>query len=397
MDQVFPFGFPLTTLLYLVLYVVTLAIHVVFMNYVLAGTGYLAIVSVFRGKQAAAGPMGAKLRHWMPAMLSGAITAGVAPLLFVQILYKQEFYSANLLLNHRFMAILPILIIAFYMLYLIQARKLEQWWLAGRTVLTVVAFACFAFIAYSWTENYLLSMARDTWHEHYVSRSAFYFDSAQLPRLAVWFIGAVPTMALLVAWQLWYTGEHADDDSNAQTQAGAAGQADGQIEGSAEGQVDRTQKHPPAPRSAATWALIGIALTLAAGLWQYVASPEPVQQVFQSTMAAPWFAAALLGVVVQIAAWVMIIKRSTLATGWLIVASVGLGLTIVGMTAVRSAIRITAVGSETMQQLTQVHQQIFERSGMASFLIFLFFFVANIVIVLACFRMVRKGTLPAQS
>ena len=57
---------------------------------------------------------------------SAAITAGVAPLLFLQILYQREFYTANLLLFNRWMAILPVLIVGFYSLYLIKGDWLWQ-------------------------------------------------------------------------------------------------------------------------------------------------------------------------------------------------------------------------------------------------------------------------------
>ena len=42
MNEVFPFGLPPATALYLVLYVLTLSVHVVFMNYCLGGSLYLA-------------------------------------------------------------------------------------------------------------------------------------------------------------------------------------------------------------------------------------------------------------------------------------------------------------------------------------------------------------------
>ena len=51
MDAPFPFGMPTATAFYMVLYVVTLAIHVAFMNYVLAGTGWLAIAHFGRWAQ----------------------------------------------------------------------------------------------------------------------------------------------------------------------------------------------------------------------------------------------------------------------------------------------------------------------------------------------------------
>ena len=46
-------------------------------------------------------PLAAPLRDWLPFVLSAAITAGIAPLLFVQILYQRAFYTANLLLFNR--------------------------------------------------------------------------------------------------------------------------------------------------------------------------------------------------------------------------------------------------------------------------------------------------------
>ena len=83
MDQVFPIGFPGPTAFYLTLYVLTLVVHVLFMNYVLAGTAYLAIRSLGgRPPNRGSATISGVLSDWMPVMLSGAITAGVAPLLF---------------------------------------------------------------------------------------------------------------------------------------------------------------------------------------------------------------------------------------------------------------------------------------------------------------------------
>src|SRR5579871_3416916 len=170
MDVLFPFGFPAATAFYLAVYLVTLVIHVVFMNYVFAGTAYLAILSVFAPDP----PDGAKsnrmalcLKDWMPFMLSAAITAGVAPLLFVQILYRYNFYTANLLLFHRWMAILPVLIVGFYLLYVLKSKAGSAMSLTARALVGCGALACFAFTGWSWTENHLLSLrGQEFWSHH---------------------------------------------------------------------------------------------------------------------------------------------------------------------------------------------------------------------------------------
>ncbi len=53
MNTLFPFGFPWPTAMYLTLFVVTAAIYMVFMNYVLAGAIVLLVGYLAPGAQAA--------------------------------------------------------------------------------------------------------------------------------------------------------------------------------------------------------------------------------------------------------------------------------------------------------------------------------------------------------
>src|SRR5688572_27202569 len=111
MNSMFPFGFPVATALYLSCYVLTLCIHLILISYTLAGAGYLALLGVAgRRRFLAASELGTVIQDWLPFSVGLAITAGVAPLLFLQILYQPLFYTANLLLFHRWMLIVPTLI-----------------------------------------------------------------------------------------------------------------------------------------------------------------------------------------------------------------------------------------------------------------------------------------------
>ncbi|MCH7728335.1 MAG: hypothetical protein IH991_17935, partial [Planctomycetes bacterium] len=203
MDATFPFGLPTATAVYLTLYLLTLCMHIVFMNYVLAGSAYLAVAAVLHGKSAEKTPIYAVLRDWMPFMLSGAITAGIAPLLFLQVLYVERFYTANLLLFYRWMAILPALILGFYLSYLLKAKLVGRWPLFARIVIGCGAFACVGFVGWSWVENHLLSLqSAGVWAEHYRSEAILFRSPELIPRLALWFVAAFPTMALVVGWQL---------------------------------------------------------------------------------------------------------------------------------------------------------------------------------------------------
>ena len=212
MDHVFPFGFPFPTAWYLTLYVVTLTVHVVFMNYVLAGSGYLAIASLLnllrKERAEEASPIFALVRDWLPFALSAAITAGIAPLLFLQILYQENFYTANLLLSHRWMAILPVLIIAFYLLYLLKSKMLRnEHHRVLRFVTTFLIFLCFAFTTWSWTENHLLSMDREVWNSFYGEERWRYYSSVLVPRLLLWAVGSMPMFCAWVGIQLYLKRE----------------------------------------------------------------------------------------------------------------------------------------------------------------------------------------------
>ena len=72
---------------------------------------------------AAQDAIAATVRDRLPFMLGCGITAGVAPLLFVQLLHQRRFYTANLLLGPRWLAVVPALIVGFYALYLAKARS----------------------------------------------------------------------------------------------------------------------------------------------------------------------------------------------------------------------------------------------------------------------------------
>lgn len=205
MNTTFPFGFELPLAFYLTIYVLTLVVHVVLMAYVLAGSLWLTWASLFPGKEGAPRtmqPMSRLLRDWMPFALSGAITAGVAPLLFVQILYPQQFYTANLLLGWRWMVVIPVLIVVFYLLYVVKSRAIASWALPLRVLLACGVATCFLFVAFCWTANHLLSLNQSQWPTVFQSGNAVTSPITLALRLATWVCGTLPVMSLLGLWQL---------------------------------------------------------------------------------------------------------------------------------------------------------------------------------------------------
>ncbi len=177
---------------WLALYLVTFALHVVLISYVVAGTAY-ALVQALRRRE---DPIAERARDLLPFMLGLGITAGVAPLLFLQLLYQRQFYTANLLLGPRWGAVVPALIVGFYALYLAKATGVMRW----RRVALAIALVCFTFVAWSWSELHLVMQDQPAWRSMYAAGDRFYAQSGVLPRLLLW-LGAMATLfATLAAW-----------------------------------------------------------------------------------------------------------------------------------------------------------------------------------------------------
>ncbi len=167
--------------LWLALYVLTFALHFVFVGYVAAGTGF----ALLRPRA----PLSEQVRDRLPFMLGCGITAGVGPLLFIQLLYQRRFYTANLLMGPRWVAVVPALIIGFYGLYVAKEKP------RFRRAALIAALGCFAFVAWSWSELHLVMQADDSWAASYGAGTRIFASAAELPRL----VTAAGTMIVLFA------------------------------------------------------------------------------------------------------------------------------------------------------------------------------------------------------
>jgi hypothetical protein len=174
----------------LALYVATLSLHAVFIGYVVAGTAYALAQALRRVDD----PLAATVRDRLPFMLGAGITAGVAPLLFVQLLHQQRFYTANLLLGPRWMLVVPALIAGFYALYL---AKLSTRW---RRAALAIGLACFSFVAWSWSELHELMKADPVWRDFYAAGSRMFLAGSIAPRFVIFAGAMASTFAMIAAW-----------------------------------------------------------------------------------------------------------------------------------------------------------------------------------------------------
>lgn len=359
MDTLFPFGLPYPTAFYLMLYVLTFALHQAFMHYVLAGSLYVAWATLFPGRAPVPRteqPLAATLRDWMPFLLSAAITAGVAPLLFIQIVYQRHFYTANLLLWWRWMIVVPVLIAAFYLLYLLKSSLLAKWPYTARAAVALVTAGCFVFVGFCWTANHLLSLHEADWPQVYATGELPLVASAVVLRMLVWLGGSFSTMAVLVGWQLLFR--------------------------------PRTKLDPDAAdevRTLTGLACGGLTLALTAGALILLQSDETTRRLVLGSFALPYVLLTVGGVIVLFIGWTLPWRAGRWSRLDLTIASAGCVVSLLGVSVVREALRVRAID---LSRLAERHAAATHVGGFAVFVVSTVLVTGLIV---ACIRIVGRG------
>lgn len=365
MDAVFPFGFPASTAFYLTLYVLTFVVHQLFMHYVLAGSLYLAWVTAVSTRESVAEverPLVSTLRDWMPFLLSAAITAGIAPLLFIQIVYQDQFYTANLLLWWRWMIVVPVLIGAFYLLYLLKSSMLWRAPYAVRLAVAISAAVCFVFVGFCWTANHLLSCSGSDWPAVYSTGRLPFSVSLVVTRMLIWLGGSFATMSVIAGWQmLWQVNHHSVGETV-------------------------TADAPRNIRILASLAYGGIVVSALAGVG-YLGFCVPSSRNWLFSVAAlPYLLMIVLGTGLLVWGWQSQWRSKRFNARHLGLTTAGTVLNVLGVAVIREGVRIQAVD---LKKLAVAHV---EAAGMGGFSVFLFCAVLVTALIIWCVRIVQPAT-----
>jgi hypothetical protein len=213
--DVLPLPAPLWLLEFLLVF--TFICHLVPMNFLFGG-GILAAISHARGsKSENHGRLARRLFELLPTAIAFAVTLGIAPLLFVQVLYGQFVYSSSILMANAWFWVVPLLIAGYYMAYLLRFK-----WdsLTGmRSGIVWVMVLIFTWIGFIYSNNFTLMLRPDVWAAHYFANPASgqlnWADPALYPRYLHMLVGAVAVAGIWimiiglrrksgdVAWSNW--------------------------------------------------------------------------------------------------------------------------------------------------------------------------------------------------
>jgi hypothetical protein len=305
-----PLGYPLPTPLLQGLAYLTLTLHLLAMSFTLGSLALLLWSKLRRapGHDAAARFLGSSL----PLGFSYLVTLGIPPLLFLQVVYGQLFYSSSVLIGAFWILVIPLLITAYGLLYLHKMTRETRPRLQGIALLA--AFAAMLSIGFIYVNNLTLSMAPERWMAHYAAHP----DGAALnlgePTLAPRFLAfMLPSLAVAGLGLV--------------------------LAGAVVARLGRAEAGQGMRRYGARAHVVGRVLMAGAGAWLLAALPERVRAYVLGGGLPTLLLAAGLGLaLVATAAALLAARRGSTALA--VAAAVAMALELGSLVALRDGVRL---------------------------------------------------------
>ncbi|BCA79708.1 hypothetical protein [Desulfuromonas sp. AOP6] len=180
------------------LLLLTLPFHLLAMN-AMVGSAALALYARFRADEPSH-RLAHELAKILPFLVAFTVNFGVAPLLFNQVLYGHFLYVSSILMAVFWLAVIPLLILAYYALYLYDFR-FNSLGKAG-TVFLAMSLLIFFVIAFIYTNNMTLMLLPTQWVAYFQNAAGTLLnlsDPTLIPRYLHFMIGALAVGGLFVA------------------------------------------------------------------------------------------------------------------------------------------------------------------------------------------------------
>ncbi len=184
------------------LLIVTFFLHIVAMNFMLGGS-VLALTAKWRSKnQSNNNRMFFEVAKKLPVLLPATITLGIAPLLFVQVLYGQYFYTSSIIMAWPWFLVLVLLTIAYYGFYYASFQTGQRHGRAGSVMLFSVILIFL--IGFVYSNNLTLSQTPARWGGKYFANPAGWnlnlSEPTLIPRFLHFMVAAVAMGGLLLVF-----------------------------------------------------------------------------------------------------------------------------------------------------------------------------------------------------
>lgn len=193
-----------------VLLTITFFLHVIVMNILLG----CSIITFFRHAAGNANDINREISKKLPFTVAFAINFGVAPLLFLQVLYGHFIYASSVLMAVYWLSVFVILILSYYVIYIyrIHYDKVVNF----HTVLTGFIAGTLLAVAFIITNNFSLMTDIAAWPEYFNNPGGtilHFSDPNMYPRFLHSVLGAIAVGGLSIA--LFYDFKKRKGDQSA--------------------------------------------------------------------------------------------------------------------------------------------------------------------------------------
>jgi hypothetical protein len=158
-----PMPLPAPVWLLRTLLLLTFFLHVLFMNCLLGGTTIALVCALRRKSSAFSARLAGDLGRLLPTVFAFTITLGVAPLLFLQVMYGQFLYASSILIGVPWLAIIGIVILAYYGVYFFSMKGEKS----GTPVVLALVLLLLASVAFIYSNNFTLMLSPERWLDLY--------------------------------------------------------------------------------------------------------------------------------------------------------------------------------------------------------------------------------------
>lgn len=186
------------------LLVFTFVLHLLFVNITLGGTMMAAIAQLSSGGRPGdyRTVLAARLMRINTFGISLTITTAIAPLLFVQVLYQQYFYTATILISWLWLFMLVFLMVGYYATYVYKFKGISSLG-GGSTGWLLVAALLFLVVAMVHVAVNLVHSQPEGWAAMAANPWMVLTDPAYFPRLLHFVLASLGFSGMIIAW--WAT------------------------------------------------------------------------------------------------------------------------------------------------------------------------------------------------
>jgi hypothetical protein len=195
-----PMPLPAPFWLFKVLLLLTFVLHILAMNLMFGGGLITAITGILRGKNENNARLFGDITPKIPSLLAATVTLGIAPLLFVQVLFGQFFYTSSVIMAWPWFGVLILLVLAYYGFYIVAFGKDKP---SRGLVWTMLLSVCLIFlIGFFYSNNFTLMNTPGSWPAKYFQDPSGWnlnwAEGSLIPRFAHFLVGSIAVGSFLI-------------------------------------------------------------------------------------------------------------------------------------------------------------------------------------------------------